>query len=508
MRLTQNVAAASLHGGVLALINLAALPWYLHYLGPEAFGLIGFYTLLQTVTQALDLGLGPTTSRETARALAAGNRQRAAAILKTLGVFYLVSALVIALSIGAAAGWIATRWLQRSALAEDVAVQSIILMGLCIAIRWPISVYHGSIAGAGRLAIYSLVSMALSTLAAVAAIAALAAGLADIRVFFAVQLAAGAVQALLLRRLAWGLVGEPGQRFDLALLGQLWKFSAWVAASSFAAMFLTQVDKLVLSRLLPLDSFGHYVIASLLLAAFQMLSAPLVNAGSPRLAALLAQGDWNALRKLYRRMTRVYVAGLVALALLLALHAETILALWFGNTALARAVAPLVVLLAIGGAMQALMNLPYSLQLAAGLPRIAFQTNLVLILVMLPLSILLASRWGAVGGALSWVVLGTLNVGLGSWLTGKRVDASAGFPWLFRDVVPSTLLVAVPSLITGWVCRAQAWPPLAELMLGLAAAAAGGILAVAVTCGPEVLLRMRDDILAGLASLLKRRTAR
>ena len=53
--------------GSSALLQFACVPLYLKFLGIEAFGLIGFYLMLQAVLQVLDLGLSPTMNREMAR---------------------------------------------------------------------------------------------------------------------------------------------------------------------------------------------------------------------------------------------------------------------------------------------------------------------------------------------------------------------------------------------------------------------------------------------------------
>jgi hypothetical protein len=43
-----------------ALVTLAVVPFYLKYLGIEAYGLVGFLVFTQGIVQLLDVGLGPT----------------------------------------------------------------------------------------------------------------------------------------------------------------------------------------------------------------------------------------------------------------------------------------------------------------------------------------------------------------------------------------------------------------------------------------------------------------
>jgi O-antigen/teichoic acid export membrane protein len=45
----------------------AFIPFYIHYLGVEAYGIVGFYTVLQGVLFIADVGLTATLNRELAR---------------------------------------------------------------------------------------------------------------------------------------------------------------------------------------------------------------------------------------------------------------------------------------------------------------------------------------------------------------------------------------------------------------------------------------------------------
>src|SRR5687768_13840276 len=130
MRLARNMAAAMANSVVVVLINLIALPFYLHLLGMEAYGLIGFYTTLQTVLQVLDLGLAPTVSREIAHNAEIGEQRRSASLLRTLGVVYIGVAVVIAVLVALASTWIGANWLQAKQLSDVTVAQAVGLMGL------------------------------------------------------------------------------------------------------------------------------------------------------------------------------------------------------------------------------------------------------------------------------------------------------------------------------------------------------------------------------------------
>ena len=51
----------------LIVISIIILPFYIQYMGAEAYGLVGFFAMLQGFFNLLDFGLTPTISRQTAQ---------------------------------------------------------------------------------------------------------------------------------------------------------------------------------------------------------------------------------------------------------------------------------------------------------------------------------------------------------------------------------------------------------------------------------------------------------
>ena len=62
-----------------AVMGLAFIPVYIHYLGVEAYGLIGLFAVLQAWLALLDMGLTPTLAREMGRYTGVPTPRRASA---------------------------------------------------------------------------------------------------------------------------------------------------------------------------------------------------------------------------------------------------------------------------------------------------------------------------------------------------------------------------------------------------------------------------------------------
>ena len=157
-----------------ALIGLTAVPFYLKYLGIEAYGLIGFFVTTQAVLSLLDMGMAPTINREVARCSAVGNLKEAGKLLHTLAVVYWCMAGAIALVILALAPLIAGYWLQSKQLSPDTISHAMLLMGLVVACRWPIGLYQGALIGAQRMTVSSAINMVMVTIGSLGAVMVLA----------------------------------------------------------------------------------------------------------------------------------------------------------------------------------------------------------------------------------------------------------------------------------------------------------------------------------------------
>jgi len=71
------------------MLSILFIPFYLRFMGIEAYGLVGFYLALSNVLGILDLGLGSTMNRELARVSAKeGSATAQRDIVRTLEVIY------------------------------------------------------------------------------------------------------------------------------------------------------------------------------------------------------------------------------------------------------------------------------------------------------------------------------------------------------------------------------------------------------------------------------------
>jgi O-antigen/teichoic acid export membrane protein len=442
VKLGRNLLAGLANSIWSAAFALAVVPFYLRYLGVEAYGLIGFFVTTQAVLALLDMGLAPTINREVARGSASGDLSDAAGLLHTLAVVYWCMAAVIALVLLALAPLVAAHWLQSRQLSQETTSHALMLMGLVVACRWPVGLYQGALMGAQRLALSSAINIAMVTLASVGAVAVLRFVSPTVEAFFLWQALVGLVYALTIRLAAWRVIGRPAtRRFDVRALKNIWRFTAGMSGIALTGTVITQLDKVMLSKTLPLEEFGHYMLATVVVSGLTVIIAPVFNVMYPRMTALVTAGETDKLTDLYRISLRSLAAVVFPIAMLLIVFGRDLVQLWTGNAAIATDVAPVISLLVVGSALNGVMYVPYALQLAYGMAWIPLLLNLILMCLLLPLIVFLAREYGAVGGAFAWLVMEAAYVIAGPWLTHRH---------LLRKLWPGPFLrdVGVPLAVT------------------------------------------------------------
>jgi O-antigen/teichoic acid export membrane protein len=467
VRIGRNLLAGVANSAWSAIVNLAAVPFYLNFLGIEAYGLIGFFVTTQALLQLLDMGMTPTINREVARCAASGKIEEAGNLLHSLAVIYWSLSIVIALLIYLLAPLISEYWLQSNQLSALTISHALMLMGLVVACRWPIGLYQGALIGAQRLTVSSGINMVMVTIGAVGAVSVLAFVSPTIEAFFIWQAGVGVVYAIAMRTAAWRIIGKIQHlKFDVEKLKSVWRFTAGMSGIGLTALAFTQLDKVILSKILDLDEFGVYMLATVVVSALYILINPVFNVIYPRMSALVVTEDTEKLAELYRLGARLLASLLFPVAMVLVVFAEDIVFLWTGNPALASEVAPIISLLAIGSALHGVMYFPYALQLAYGRTGLVLRINIVLMIVLTPLLVYLALTYGVLGGAMAWLLLHIFNVILATWVTHRHFLVGLGSRWLFHDIGVPLILLVVTGAIAHFLVEAIDSPIYIRLLAG------------------------------------------
>jgi O-antigen/teichoic acid export membrane protein len=454
MSLKRNILASYASQIYVTLVGILILPLYLKYMGAEAYGLVGFFTMLQAWFNLLDMGLTPTVARETARfrggATDALSYRR---LLRALQLIFFVVALLGGGAMFVFSGLIANGWLKVQTLPLAQVQLALQLMAVGVALRWMSGLYRGCISGSERLVWLGGFNAFVATLRFVGVLPILIWVGHSPAVFFTYQLLVAVVELAGLAAKAYGLFPSvpPGQPLGwspaslFTPIKPVLKFSLTIAFTSSVWVLVTQTDKLVLSKLLPLADYGYFTLAVLAASGVMMISGPISGALMPRMARLQAEGNEAGLISLYRNATQMVAVIAIPACLVLAFFAEQVLWVWTGDAHAAAQAAPVLRLYALGNGFLAMAAFPYYLQFAKGDLKLHLIGNIIFLLLLIPSLVWATWQYGATGAGYAW--LGANAVYFLAWvpLVHRRFVTGLHRLWMMQDLIP----VLVPGLLAG-----------------------------------------------------------
>ena len=445
MNLKRNIAANYASQIYVTAVGILMVPLYIQYMGAEAYGLVGFFAMLQAWFNILDMGLTPTMARESARfhggACTALDYRRLSRALE--GIFFFI-ALLGGTLLFLFADTISSNWLKSSVLPHADIVTALRLIALIVALRWMCGLYRGIISGAEKLVWLSAFNSVVATGRFVLVLPLLIFVSASPKFFFGFQLFLALVELVGLLWMAYRLLPSIPScarvHWQWAPLKPVLKFSLSIAFTSSVWVLVTQTDKLVLSSILPLDEYGYFTVAVLVASGIMIVSGPISSALLPRMTRLQAEGQHDQLVDLYRQSTQFVAILAVPVALVLALFSKHVLWAWTGDTKLVMEAAPALSLYAAGYGFLALGAFPYYLQYAKGDLRLHLIGSLFFLVLLIPSIIWSASAYGITGAGWAWLISNATYFFLWPPLTHYRFIPSLHWKWLTRDIIRTTSL--------------------------------------------------------------------
>lgn len=438
MSLRKNLTANYFGQGWSALIGLLLVPIYVRYLGLESYGLIGFFAILLAWFTLFDLGMSPTVNRELARYT--GGIHKPGAISDLVYTFELIclslSTLIFFLVLGGS-NWVADSWLSAAELSPRRIRNALVIMGFVAALRFQEGFYRAAILGFQRHVWLNLISAILATIRGVGAILVLIYIDSTIEAFFLWQALISVMTLIILR---WRLKSympylERKAKFVPSDLRESWHFARGIFVTTILAIAITQVDKVMLSRMLSLEKFGIYTFATTIVGVLTQLITPITQSYSPRFSELVARDAPLLLISSYHQAAQLVSCILVPASLVLVFYVEPLILIWTGDKDLAGQVATIVPLLTLGTIFNGFMHIPYILQLAYGWTRLSVIINCFAVLLVVPALLLVVPSYGVVGASLVWAAINLLYFVVTIHIMHRRFLVTEKWRWYFQDIL-------------------------------------------------------------------------
>jgi O-antigen/teichoic acid export membrane protein len=435
--LKKNIAAN--FGGNLwtGLMGLAFVPLYIHFMGIEAYGLMGVFASLLGLFALLDMGLSGTLNREMARlSVQKDKSQDMRDLVRTLEIPYCLIGILIAVVVVMASPLISYHWVRVKELSPDTVRTAVMLMGLCLAFQWPIGFYSGGLMGLQRQVLLNGINVAMATVRGLGAVLVLWIISPTVEAYFCWQITVSAAHMGLVVIFLWRCLpaAPAAPRFRPELLANIWRFAAGMTVIAMTGTLLMQMDKIVLSRMLSLEFFGYYTMASVVAMTLYRFVGPVYSATYPKLTSLVELDAKEEIARLYHKSSQLVSVIILPAATIVAMFSREILFVWTRNPETVENTHILVSILVAGTAMNCILNIPTALIFAHGRLGIVLYCNVAFTLLLAPLLVLMTNMFGTVGAAGVSVILNMGWLFISLPIMHRRLLPSEKWRWYFEDV--------------------------------------------------------------------------
>ena len=435
--------------GWTALMAFIFVPVYIRFMGVEAWGLVGVFIGLQALAAVFDVGIGMTLNRELARLSATpGDEQRMRDVLRSLEtVFWFIGAL-LGIVVIAMASIIADNWLQNETISTDTVRLAIRIMGFNLAVQFLTRFYAGGLMGLEHQVLVNTLKVVAATVRNAGVILVLWLISPTAPAFFLWQGLITTLHLLLVVICLWRSMPSAARRatFRVEILRGVAGFAGGLTAISVIGVILTQSDKLILSGMLSLETFGYYMLAWVVARSLYRVAGPVYAAVYPKFCKLVEVNDTKGLQNLYHFVCQLVSVLIIPAAMLLVFFSREILDLWVRDANIVDNTYLLVSLLAAALGLNSLMLLPYALQLAYGWTRLTLYSGIVAAVLFVPSIVILTDLYAGIGAAVAWIVLRLSYVLIVIHLVHRHLLPGEKYRWYFEDVgapLVAALLVCV-----------------------------------------------------------------
>jgi lipopolysaccharide exporter len=238
--------------------------------------------------------------------------------------------------------------------------------------------------------------------------------------------------------------GRPKLRFDRQLARELMRYGRFVTGLTIVLFFTTELDNMVVGKVLGLESLGYYLIAyTLANLPATHLSKVLSRIMFPAYA--LMRDTPGRLASAYLGVVEVVSVVSLGAAAGLFVLADDIVRIGYGPKWLPAV--PSLKVLALFGALRAITSINGYLFNAIGRPNLPFYLNTAKLALIVAVIVPVTRRYGIVGASIAVTAPSVLF----AFISMAQLDRFAGVPWrknlraLLRPVASSVAMAAVVS---------------------------------------------------------------
>lgn len=456
MMVSKNVIANLLIKIWVMISTFIFVPIYLGLLNEESYGLITFFTTLQTAMNFLGLGLSKTLRRKfTLPESNEKNIKEKYQLLKSVEFIYSIIFLCIVIITFSMSSYFASEWLDFDTLPMDTVINSIRIMGFSIGLQLFANLYVGCLQGQERQVEANIYMFIWSFLKNVGVIFVIVFIKKDIFLFYSWYMLIDLIYFIYLRgviihRLK-SLADCTWSYKDLNNLKTIIDFAAGLMIISIGYVINTQLDKTIISGNFSLTELGAYNSCFTLGMLTCTITSAVGIALFSRFSVLNHEKKEEELQHLFISTNKILSIFIVVFGSFVCVFSKEIMTFWLGNEKIVYIVQNVAPLVVFGSMLLSLQELPYNFFLAKGITKYNVFMSFFMILYVLIVTPILISNLGLFGGGLAWLIESTA-ITLFYLIFFDKKFLNIKYNWIINDFIFPLLLSFTLAVLIKFVC--------------------------------------------------------
>ena len=434
---------------VVTLCNLLFLPIYIKYLGSSGYAFYGLYVVFLSWLVLLDGGLTPTIVREFGK-FSSSNiiPLKLRNVFKSIEIIFFFVSLIIILLFYFLGDQIIEAWLTVDDRYKDKASLILLLVVSLSSIGLFESLYRGALLGLQNHLKLNVVISLGALFRSLGSVVLLVHYELTIVEFFFWHILITFVYVLAMKYLIF-IEFSKGRKeksiFSFESLRSVSPFAGSMFIILLLGTALTQLDKIILGKILNMSELGYYLFAFTCVGIIPKLASPIISTFYPKFCELFNLDKKQELIDSLNDSSQLVLLFTVGLTSVLITNSYGLILVWSGDQELSLAVSKILSILAIGSFLNAMTWMPYYAQIANGVTRVTILGYSISTIILIPLIFFLAQYYGSVGAAIAWplvnifLFLFCVNLGL------KEVFPEERKKWFinnfFKPILPITMFI-------------------------------------------------------------------
>lgn len=421
------------------------VPLYIRYLGFENYSIISFTLIISGLIIVLDAGLSATLSREFSRS--DNNLNDKNTIYRTLETCYLLIGLISIIIVFSLSNVISTEWLNIPTINPALVSLYIRIFSIDIAFQMLFRFYMGGLLGLENHIKANIFQIALGLLRNGLVVIVII-FFPVLKVFFIWQCISSIIFAILIKlSLEKMVIGRYTLNFKFKInknvIEKVWRFAGGILLISLVSAVNTQMDKLVISTQLSIETLGYYTLAVSLSNIILAFATPFSTAILPRLTKLYSSEKYVEALILFRKVGLFLSIATFSLFANMLFFSEQLFFVWTGNIELAAKAHVFVPLIAFSMSMLAIAVLPFAVALAHGYTKLNNILGIISIFITLPGYWIATEIFGGIGAAFVFCCVQTITTLVYYYFINKKFIKMNLFKSIYIEQIIKPLSISV-----------------------------------------------------------------